>query len=306
MAWMSSGRVVADAGCGGSRRSWRRRCEPWRVAGDELVEHRRDVVPDLAVELAALPTAPQSDQEIPGEPRGTSHSRDRRFVSFLLRRRALGTRLRCLRNVDHPDLNGRLAGPTTGHCGDVPAPARAPHGAPAAARIRDRRAALRTPPRLLPRHESTVPNRPHIRITETSAEPECIGCAVDGILGFRGRDVAAGRRVEAGRLRGSRSGGAGAVAVVVAAVCLALRGGLSETREVELAPGRGRGRSRLGSRRGGGGMRPEAMNHDGAPRPTSQPVERRARTRTRRHTAAPSSSYRSERPLSLDPTTRPG
>ena len=55
-------------GSGGSRRSWRRPYEPWRVAGDELVEHRRDVVSDLAGEFAALPAVLQSDEEIPRQP----------------------------------------------------------------------------------------------------------------------------------------------------------------------------------------------------------------------------------------------
>ena len=143
----------------GSRRRRRRRPRggPGRVAGDELVEHRRDVVPDLAAELAALPADPQTNQEIPGQPRGTGDPGDRRLVSFLLRRRAFGTRLRRSWNVDHPDLNRRLAGPATGHRGDVPAPARTPHGAPTAAHVRDGRTALWAPSLLLRRHESTVP-----------------------------------------------------------------------------------------------------------------------------------------------------
>ncbi len=130
---------------------WRRR-GPGRVARREVVEHRRDVVPDLAVELATAPTTPEPDQQIPGQPRRTSHSGDGRLVPFLLRRDVGRPRLRCSRDVDHPDFNGRLTGAAACHCGEVSAPARAPHRTPSAPAIRHRCAALRAPARLLPCH----------------------------------------------------------------------------------------------------------------------------------------------------------
>ena len=182
---MISGNVVGR-GLPGSRRWRRRRRGPPRLAGGELVEHRRDVVPDLAVQLSCPPPALKPNQEFPSQARRPGHSGDRRFVSFLPRRSALGTRLGRPGYVNHSDLDGRLAGPSAGHCGDVAAPARAPHGASPAACVEHRRPALRAPLKLLPRHESTVSKRRAFRITESSRNPGCMRCAVDGVSDFSG------------------------------------------------------------------------------------------------------------------------
>ena len=70
---MSSGSVVADAGCEAAGVVAPAAGGPERVAGDELVEHRRDVVPDLAVELAASRRL-ETTQQIQGQTRRSGHS----------------------------------------------------------------------------------------------------------------------------------------------------------------------------------------------------------------------------------------